>query len=249
MKPIRLLTVDLLALLGDLLHTTPTEPGMAGCYGILLHSARGYAGNEPGQTGLLVGTSTNGQAIGHTWVEAAGDLPPMLWPVHDARAVIASFKPLTKDNKEHVAEIRSENDTVVIAEDPDLFGNGLAVSFGPANLDDFPRRTWQLLTEVRLSTPDDGPAMARTDFGPKVMAPFIAVAKSRNSFVQTYRHHQRTPMLIQIGQTYRGALMPASWDEVAHNGVAPECDVYPADLPALPDAEAELVTVGEGGES
>jgi hypothetical protein len=249
MKQIRLLTIDLLGLLGDLLHTASAEPGTAGCYGILLHSARGYAGDEPGQTGLLVGTSTNGQAIGHTWIPAAGELPPTLWPAQDVRAVIASFKPLVKDNKEHVSEVRIEDGTLVIAEDPDLFGNGLAVSFGPASLDDFPRNTWQLVTEVRLTAPDNGPALARTDFGPKVLAPFIAVAKSRNTFVQTYRHHQRTPMLIQIGQTYRGALMPASWDEVAHDGVAPECDVYPADLPALPVAEAELATVGDGGES
>jgi hypothetical protein len=106
-----------------------------------------------------------------------------------------------------------------------------------------------LLGDLLHTASTESGMLARTDFGPKVMAPFIAVAKSHNSFVQTYRHHQRTPMLIQIGQTYRGALMPATWDEAAHDGVAPECDVYPADLPALPNAEADLVTAGDGGES
>jgi hypothetical protein len=52
MKQMRLLTIDLLGILGDLLHTASAEPGMSGCYGILLHSARGYTGDEPGQTGL-----------------------------------------------------------------------------------------------------------------------------------------------------------------------------------------------------
>jgi hypothetical protein len=250
MPQIRLLTIDLLSLLADLLHTAGTEPGAAGCYGILLHSDRGYSnGSEPGQVGLLVGTSSNGQAVGHTWTEAAGVLPPMLWPSNDVRAVIAAFRPLTKDNKEHVAEIRFTDNTISVTEDPDLFGNGLTVSFGAGNLDDFPRSAWAVLTDVRVTPPDGSPVQTRTDFGPKVMAPFLAVAKSRNSFVQMYRYHQRQAVLVQIGQHYRGALSPSSWDEIGGNGAEPDAEIYPADLPALPDAETELVTAGDGGET
>lgn len=54
---IRVETAKLVQLLGDLAHTSGEYGATAG---ILVHTARGYRGDEPGQMDLLVGTSTPG---------------------------------------------------------------------------------------------------------------------------------------------------------------------------------------------
>lgn len=226
---IRIETEKLLELLGDLAHTAG---GIGATAGILLHSARGYLGEDPGETDLLVGTSTTGRTVGHTYVPAYGQMPaPMLWPAADAAAVVAAFRPKLKVNKEHQLEIRHSGSTFTVTEDPHLFGDGLKVEFTEGQIGRYPRNLWDHLRDVPMLLDDWGPALPRTDVSPAALEPFIKVAKARKDSLQLYRYHQRGRVLVQIGHHYTGLLVSdQDWD-VAHDGTAPDADVYAPELP------------------
>lgn len=226
---VRIPTHELVGLLTDLALTAADPADSGATAGILLHTARGYAGGSPGATDLLVGTSTDGIVIGHAHTGCAGQTEPMLWPLADVRAVIAVLKPLAKD-KNHGVELSHADDTIKVAEDPDLFGEGLTLTFTGYAVDEFPLDgVRSQLAEVRMSPPEgSAPAAPRTDFHPSRLAPFLAVAKRRNVVLEMYRHHQRLPVTVQIGQEYRGVVSPFQWkDENRAAGVAPGGDVYP----------------------
>lgn len=237
---VRMLTKDLLALLNDLVLTAPAEAGLAGCSGILVHTARVQENVEIGEQNCLIGTSTNGWAVGHTWAEAGGYLPPTLLPVNYVRALTVSLKKLlTKDNAgDHVTEIRREGDEVLFSEDPDLFGDGFKQRFGYSNLDDWPRGLFPLLSSVHLTAPSDlKPVENRTDFTASLLAPFLKIADKRSGTLSLYRVHQSLAVHVQIGVNYRGLIMPSKgWnDSSLADGQAPEIGVYAADLPPLPE--------------
>lgn len=235
MSKIRVETSSLVDMLRDLVQTAgESEDGAIG--GVLVHVDRGYPGVEPGKTTMLVGTSTTGRTIGHTYTWCTGTMSPTLWPIDDVMATIAVLRPLTrKTDPKHAVEIRCEDGKVVIAEDPDLFGDRLTLSFKAGDLADYPRRIWHLLTEihVRPAVTDNGvsvPARPRTDIPPAGLVPFQRVATRRKAVVEIYRYHQRLPVLIQIGSDYRGAVLPTAWPDGA-DGTGPDADVYAPELP------------------
>ncbi|PXY17363.1 hypothetical protein [Prauserella flavalba] len=227
---IRIETARLVQLLGDLVHTAARGSGGAS-EGVLLHSERADRGDEPGQTDLLVGTSTNARVIGQCHVDAYGRMArPMLWPLADVRAVIAAYKPKLAEHREHTVEIRRDADMIVISEDPHLFGDGLTVRFSDGPVADYPR-VFGALREVPRLLDEWGSLLPRTDFSPSLLEPFNKVAKSRGELVQTYRYHQRSRVLVQIGQRYRGAIHAhQSWDTLSE-GSSPDGDVFEPDLP------------------
>lgn len=251
---VRMLTKDLLSLLGDLVLTAQTEPGLAGVAGILVHTSRVQEHAEVGEVNCLVGTSTNGWAVGHTWVEAGGFIPPTLLPIQYVKALIVALgKLLTKDNKaDHVTQIDREGDEVVFAEDPDLFGGGFTQRFGYGNLDDWPRSLFPTLTSVHLTAPSElKPVENRTDFTASLLAPFLTVANKRSGTLSLYRVHQTLAVHIQIGFNYRGLIVPSKgWNESdLADGKAPDVGVYAADLPPLPDPEPVAVLKPETAEA
>lgn len=226
---VRIPTHELVGLLTDLSLTAADPADSGATAAILLHTVRGYIGASPGQTDLLVGTSTNGYIVGHAHSGCAGQMDPMLWPVADVRAVIAVLKPLSKD-KNHGVEIGQDGTTIKVAEDPNLFGEGMALTFTGYDVGEFPMDTVRaMLTEVRVSPPEgSAPTAPRTDFDPSLVAPFLKVAGRRGNLIELYRHHQRLPVTVQIGLFYRGVLSPFAWkDEDRSVGVAPAGDVYP----------------------
>lgn len=247
MSEVRIETRHLLGLLGALVHTAAREVELGAIAGVLLHSARGYRGDEPGKTDLLVGTSLDGRVAGHMNVDAYGELPrPMLWRIDDVRMLIAAFKPKVKDNKEHAVEIRLDEDCVVVREDEgSLFGgDGLRLEFAEGSIADYPRNVWTLLSDVHINprvTDDEDnpvPVLPRTDIAPDALAPFVRVAKAISAPVELYRFHQRLPVLVQVGTRYRGALVTASWDGGSLEGEAPGADIHPPDLPPPPNRDA-----------
>lgn len=234
---VRIETKDLVELLGTLAYTAGT--------GILLHTTRGYpTGGEPGKSDLLVGTSGRVRVAGHTHVVAYGQMPrPVLWLMPDVDAVLNTFRPRLKDNKEHAVEIELSADRVVVREDEDMFGNGLVIDFEAGSLEDWPRDLWSLLTEEHLHPrveTDDGSVISRsprTDYTPADMQPFVAIAKHLKCEVQTYNYHHRLPTLVQIGYKYRGLIRPVHWPDERSTklGEGPATDVYPAKLPPRKD--------------
>lgn len=226
---IRIATHELVGLLTDLSHTA-ADPATAGATaGIHLHTARGYVGEDPGACDLLVGTSTDRTVLGHAHTACSGQADvPMLWPIGDVKAVLAVLKPLAKDH-DHAVEISREDDEFVVAEGPDLFGGGLSLRFGCADPEEFPTEPWSLLAEVRMSPPEgSNPVAPRTDFPADRLAPFQKIASRRNSMLTMFRYHQRLPVHIEIGPSYRGVVSPFGWnDENQGAGAAPSGDVHP----------------------
>lgn len=234
MSLIRVPTKAFLALLADLALTSAEEGDTAG---VLLHSARGYPDpTEPGESDLLVGTSCSTVYIGHTWCGAYGGTEPMLWPLNDVNAVISVFKVLAKGQKEHSVDIRREGDEITVAEDPTLFGE-TSLRFTAADLTKYPRDRWQVLKGgYKFTNPHETEPAPRTDFDPKRLAVFAKIARGRGEDIQLYRTHQRSPVQVQIGDTYRGAVMPSTrWDhDTPKAGEAPSTDLY---APTLPDPD------------
>lgn len=228
----RIITKHLVGLLTDLALTAadPAEGGATAA--VLLHGARGYLGDQPGAVDLLVGTSTDGSFVGHGHVECHGILSPMLWPLVDVRAVIAVLKPLAKE-AEHAVEITRNGDQVQVAEDPDLFGEGLTLSFAGLDPAEWPIEGARgLLEDIRVAPGADAPvALPRTDFVANRLAPFLKIASRRGELLEVYRYHQRLPVHVQIGQSYRGVVRPVQWrDEDRDAGAAPSGSVYPLAL-------------------
>ncbi|MER5388354.1 hypothetical protein [Saccharopolyspora sp. NPDC002686] len=247
MTTLQVNTAELCALLADLSHTAPSDPEFGALAGIVLHTSRGHVGTDPGQTTLLVGTSTTRTVAGHAYTSCSGYLhEPMLWPIGDVRAALAVLRPLAKADKAHTTAISRDGASVVLAEvgDPALFDDldapaGTELRFTVGDLTDYPRGIWALLGDIHTASvvfDTDGRAIdaaPRTDLTAAALLPFCRVARSRGEAIELYRYHQRRAVLVQIGPAYRGVLMPASYEDGNPSEVTePPGEVY---APVLPE--------------
>lgn len=241
---IRVKTEHLLGLLADLTHTAAAGD-IGGINGILLHTARGYLGDDPGKTDLLIGTSTNGRATGQTYVPCErGISEPMLWTLGDVAKVRAVLAPSAKDDKNHSVDLSRDLETCTIQEPPDLFDEGDSLTFHLGDLAKFPRGLWKLLDyQPPADLPKDHkgntvPRAPRLDLTTGMLAPFVAVAKTHKTEIQLYVTHQEQPVTISIGGRYRGVLLPYKWSNtepaVEKNGARPDGEIYTPDLPPVP---------------
>lgn len=227
---IRIPTRDLVGLLTDLALTAADPASGEATASVLLHTARGYAGDEPGEVDLLVGTSTDRLVIGHAHAQCYGQTAaPMLWPIRDVQAALGVLKTLYGKAKEHAVTITIEDREVVLSEDPDLFGEGASFRFTPGDAGDFPDAPWRALAHTTARPPDGSePAAPRTDYVASRLAPFLKAASRRGEIMQTFRWHQSLPVHVQIGPAYRGVVSPYVWhDEDASAAQGPGGDVYP----------------------
>lgn len=251
---VRVESAALVGLLADLVQTASPSKDCLPTSAILLHGDRGERLHEPGRVDLLVGTSLNRKVIGHTWAHAEGLLPPMLWPVDDARTVVAALKMKISGEKDdrgpkHAVKIGRDGTSVEIVEDPaqrPLFEGDKPwqFSFHLANLDEFPRGVWDLLAtgdrHEQYPVIDEGhvvEALPRTDYDPAHLSPFVAIASRRKWEIQAYRTHHRRAVHIQIGFAYRGVIIPRPFDDRAREqetGVVPDARVYDPGLPPPP---------------
>ncbi|HET6290469.1 MAG TPA: hypothetical protein VFG15_27445 [Amycolatopsis sp.] len=252
MSSIKIDTVRLVDLLDRLVPTASKDTGDGATAGILLHTARGEYGDEPGKTDLLVGTSTDRLVIGHDHTPCHGSLGrATLWGVNDVKTLLAAFKPKAKDSKDddpHMVLVDLAGEHIVVSEDPDLYDDGLSVSFQVQNLDDYPRGLWTVLEVINPGPYEmhDGrtiEASRRTDMSPRRIAPFNKVASKLGESVQFYRTHQHRHVLVQIGDTYRGALVPSRYDDDLDDGSGPAADVYEPNLPPEPKRQQQPMKV------
>lgn len=234
----RILTSRLLGVLADLLQTTHPDSGMGAIGGVLLHSARGHHGAEPGRLELLAGISTDRFTIGHTYAPCSGGLrAPTLWSRRDVRSALTVFKAAREKDKNdvHAVEIHTLDGEVEIREDPNLIDDGVRLTFGELDATDFPARSTYRLLEYTVGGPviRDGrtiPVAAATHYHGSLLTPFIKIAARRGELIRIYRPHQHRAQLIQIGETYRGVLaanIPAAEN---YDPDAPDADIYPPDL-------------------
>lgn len=242
---IRIDTSRFLRLLARLLPTATADKA-GGFHGILLHTARGPYGDDPGDTTLLVGTSASGRVVGHTYIPCEGTLEPTVITTQDIASLRAFLAPRAKHNEDHAVEIGRDLITVTVSEPADLFDMGDSITLHAGDLDKVPRRLWQQLAlldvegEHHNSKGDLIPDSTRTDIPATALVPFVAVARAVGAPLQLYRVHQHAPVLVQIGDTYRGVLWPSRWAvDIAPGiamieGAAPDADVHNPGLPPLP---------------
>lgn len=228
-------TAPFVQMLADLAVTATSETGTATA-SVLLHTARGYESTEPGRTTLLVGTSTNRLIVGHTWTVASGSVEPMLWPIADVQAVIDVFKPLSRETSGHALLVRREGDEIVVSEQqPKLDGKSTSIRFGLADLNDYPRNLWSAMSDVPITNEVPLP---RVDFAAEGLAALAKLAKRFKSPVQMYRYTTNGTLLLQIGDRWRGALVPAFWDDSNRSwGEDPGGDIYPPVLPPVTEPD------------
>lgn len=253
---IRIHTARLLELLGELRHTTHPDPDMGAVHGILLHTTRGHhVPGEPGVGDILAGTSSMHYAVGHTHVPAFGQMTgPMLWPLDRALHVMSWFKTEAKDNPDHTVEIGYDGKIITVRAggDPTLFGNDGddQLEFRGLDVAKYPRGLWRVLQWDDPPTDETTVLQARSDIKPALLDPFVKVAGKRT--IELYRYHQARPILVGIGEKYRGAIMPGRWDDMNDNpslGASPYGEVYDPKLPVItepqPDPESSLELAAE----
>ncbi len=237
---VRIQTRALVALLTDLLQTADTSDDAGYLCAVLLHTGRGHYGDEPGALDLLCGISTTGSIVGHSYVSCSGQLAggPSLWAVRDVRSVLAVFKGPGKKDEMHAVDITREGPMVTVTEDPNLFTDGLRLSFAEMDVLEYPAvgayRSIDRATATILVGPTgrEIPASARTDVYADRLDPFAKVAARRKAPVQMYRTHQQEPVMVQVGDFYRGVLIPTGYD-ADDDSPRPFAEVYAPDLADL----------------
>ncbi|WP_051637055.1 DNA translocase FtsK [Rhodococcus sp. UNC363MFTsu5.1] len=206
-------TKALVDLLTDLVATASDVRG------VHLRTVRGPDGDEPGDTTLLVGTSTNGAVLGHTWTQCTGELPPMIWPTASCDLVIGALKRLGKGDKLHAVDVSLDGDTVTVVETATLFDDGARVEFQVGDLEPWPGdRLWRILAGPPLPTPrdergDDLPSTPRTTWAPGALATLLQIATRRKEALHLFETHSNQIHRAQIGERWVGAVAPLrAWD-------------------------------------
>lgn len=231
-------TRHLVDLLTDLLATS-------GFRGIYLGSIRGEFGEEPGEISLLVGTSTDGITIGHTWTPAvSGELEATLWPVSDVQATISVYKGYSKQ-KDHTVDISVEGEAILIRETPELFDGGTELRFDYRQFedDDLTLARWRrILSDEPLPHPVDAAGepredIARTSFPPDALAPLVKIAKRRGASINLFGDHPVQLHRVQIGDSWIGAVAPLSNpDHSDPNGLTETAHFDDRGAPIISDA-------------
>lgn len=252
----------LLTLLQDLVATALSKVDEGPLAAVLLHTDRGQLyGEDAGSTDILVGSSANRRVVGHAYVRAEGHLPAMLWSVIHVRPLIGTLKEFVKRDKDsesdkHAVKVRVDGEHVELVEDPtqgSLFGEKLWSTRLPLDdLNDYPRWVWDVLAlgdkiadEPVFDAGREVDPLPRTDFDPDDLSPFVAIGKRRKCDLEVYIRHQRSPVHVQIGPSYRGLVIPRSYADGSASraaGTVPDARVYDPKLPPRveptpPDAE------------
>lgn len=218
-------TKSLVEILTDLVLTATDHRG------VHLRTTRGHLGDEPEETTLLVGTSTNGAVLGHTWTRCTGNLPPMIWPTMNCKVIIGALKSLAKSNKNHAVDVVLDGKTVTVMEAATLFDDGDRFEFQVAEIGAFPlARIHRILSADPLPIPRneagvDMPNTARTTWAPGHLTTLVKIATRRDAALHLFGRHSNQIHLAQIGDTWVGAITPlAAWDH--DDGDRPNTDVY-----------------------
>ncbi|MFC7450520.1 cell division protein FtsK [Rhodococcus daqingensis] len=187
--------------------------------GVHLRTVLGPDGDEPGDTTLLVGTSTNGAVLGHTWSQCSGQLPPMIWPTVNCRVLIGALKGLAKGDKAHAVDVALEGDTVTVVEAATLFDDGARVEFQVGDLEPWPTdRVWRILDGAPLPTPRDDrgldmPSTPRSTWAPSSLTTLAQIATRRKESLHLFQTHSNQIHRAQIGDRWVGAIAPlTAWN-------------------------------------
>lgn len=258
---VRILTKSLVALLTDLVLTADQAADAGALGSVMLYTARGGHGAEPGQNDLLCGISTNRATVGYTSEPCSGQLVrPTLWPVRDIKSVLQVFKPLGMKDENHGVTIGYEGDMMTVREDPaqpelpledGQEVKGRELRFAQARFEDYVGPSvFRLLDlqdppmgKTRRKDKVEWRALPRTDILGDRLAAFAKIGARRGCAVRLFRDHQERRVLVQIGEHYRGALRPNDYDPDGDERT-PTAEVHTPDLLLL----AEMTNVKTNGD-
>jgi hypothetical protein len=232
--------------LSDLLLTADATPDSPLGH-VLLWTARGEHGDEPGQHTLLV--SSDGQAAGQcAEVSDAGTLPATLMPVAAANLIVAHAKGAVREAKrrdtEVFVEMRRVGDHVVasLREDGALFQPGVQVEARVGDLAEYPVR--QI---AEFLQPEEGDAVPGRAWSPEAMKLAGKIARSRKSPPVVYAAGAASRLVIEVGEgSWRGAVRaPVDAEQLARGG-RPVGELHLPHLPSDVPAEAPAGSGGDG---
>lgn len=107
--------------------------------GVFIYSTRGAYGEEPGETDLIAGLSTNGVVSGHCYAPAeGGNLTPTFWPLSAVTLVASAFAERAAEAEDHVLRISQEVDDRVVVFEHDAPPDGVEIRFNALPAADFP---------------------------------------------------------------------------------------------------------------
>ena len=173
-------------------------------------------------------TSTDTKVVGHTWIPVDGQNISSVWPIPSARDVLQLCRSLAKKGDAHSVDIAvqlaprnpdaKKDDhpgyTVIISETPALFDSDTAFEFHAHAEDKFPLRTIRrifhdpLLTAIDPTEVEEAAPLG-TVWGAGVLTPLAAVAKRRKMQIRMFRSPVRKLQVVQIGDAWLGAAIPA----------------------------------------
>jgi hypothetical protein len=251
LSTIRVATRPFVVLLVDLARTAERRPEAGNLGAVLLSTGRGYYGPDPGRVELLGGMSTDRKVMAYAHMPCSGQLPrPVLLGLRDLRNVVSVFKAAAgrDPDEQHAVELVIEGDgdtvDVTVREDPTLLGPGVSLTFESVDLQGYPARTlarvvagdaWPAPDALgRVLVERDGrkvPAGDRVDVVASHLAPFVAVGKRRGVPVELFVRHPLAPVLVQLGDSYRGALAPWPSDDDT------SAELPDVELATLPDLD------------
>lgn len=250
MSTITIATRQLVGMLSDLMLTAGTDPDHPQTMGVLLHTTDGeFVMDQPPESdetplidsiesALLVGTSTDTFVVGqaHWPIETDGPLGwlhPAFIPLSDARAVVSAFKPLVSSlgrETTHRCELELSAGRLTVREDPGQVPCGLTVWFPVGDGEAFPKVTDRMQPDPTVQeTGRDGEVVETsygTGFSARHLETFGKIGKRRQMPVAVYRHHQRAPVVVEIGASYRAAVSTLELDENRGQHLAPTVRVF-----------------------
>lgn len=253
-------TSKLIGLLTDALQTADVKLGT----GVHMATHRDGYGDEPGQTDLLAATSTNRFTVGHGRVPVDGQVATSVWPVDSTQTVVHVCKALVeKYGKDHtvdidVAEMAPPPDTnedgqdthpgfmVTLRETTMLFDSETKFAFQAKSDRSFPTRTVYRTLTGQL-TDDKYVPSGEIGWSPRVLAAVTAVAKRSKSTMWWYRLPSSPVWLVQVGDSWLGAAVPAKRAPGEAARSAPDTDplfAEPDDLDGpddVDDVDGEVV--------
>jgi hypothetical protein len=176
--------------LRDLIRTAGTDTTLPMLYGVLLHTD-----TFNGKT-VLVGTSTDRFRLGQSHVECTGSIAQTLVSLDDCKRLVAILKLYAKVETATLLEFVSENGNLTVR-----FGS-VVLPVGPTTMPEhFPKLS--KIFDSTAVTPE-----REATFNAKFLGVFASIADARLERLHVQMMGEMRPMLITIGEHYRGLLMP-----------------------------------------
>ncbi len=209
--------------LRDLIRTSGADTTLPMIRGVLLHTDT-YNGKT-----VLVGTSTDRFRLGQAHIECTGSVSQTFVPLDDGKRLLAILKLYAKVETAELLEFVPEDGNLTVR-----FGSVVLPIAPIATPEHFPK-----LSNIFGSTAVTPEREAA--FNAKFLGVFASIADVRREHLHVQMLGEMRPMLITIGEHYRGLLMPTRGKAAVLPWFVPANEQAVIAAKAQREAEAEKV--------